>query len=84
MVSCKAHGRSESLNSSGWYSSAALVTGLLSKGQVEIWHAKSPQFSDPLVQNSRYKDGTTKSCSIVFSVVPYKALQSDRCLVITT
>ena len=35
-------------------------------------------------KNSRYKDGTTKACSIVFSVVPYRALQSDRCLVITT
>src|SRR6267378_1609829 len=41
-------------------------------------------FSEPLVQNSRYKDGTTKNRSIVFSVVPYRALQSDRCLVITT
>src|SRR6266853_6887815 len=40
-------------------------------------------FSEPLVQNSRYKDGTTKNRSIVFSVVPYRALQSDRCLVIT-
>ena len=37
-----------------------------------------------LRQNSRYKNGTTKACSIVFSVVPYRALQSDRCLVITT
>jgi hypothetical protein len=36
-----------------------------------------PQFSDPLVQNSRYKDGTTKACSIGFSVVPYRALQSE-------
>jgi hypothetical protein len=43
-----------------------------------------PTFSDPLVLNSRYKDGTTKACSIVFSVVPYRALQCDRCLVITT
>src|SRR6267378_8673235 len=41
-------------------------------------------FSEPLVQNSRYKDGTTKNRSIVFSVVPYRALQSDRCLVVTT
>ena len=36
-----------------------------------------------LEQNSRYKNGTTKAYSIVFSVVPYRALQSDRCLVIT-
>src|SRR6267378_2701171 len=41
-------------------------------------------FSEPLVQNSRYKDGTTKNRSIVFSVVPYRALQSDRCLVVTS
>jgi hypothetical protein len=40
--------------------------------------------AEPLVQNSRYNDGTTKNRSIVFSVVPYRALQSDRCLVITT
>jgi hypothetical protein len=40
------------------------------------------RFSELLVQNSRYKDGTTKNRSIVFSVVPYRALQSDRCLVI--
>jgi hypothetical protein len=31
------------------------------------------------VQNSRYKDGTTKACSILLSVVPYRALQCDRC-----
>ena len=37
-----------------------------------------------VVQNSRYKDGTTKVCYIVFSVVPYRALQSDRCLEIAT
>src|SRR6202162_5083773 len=44
-----------------------------------------PEFPEPtpLVQNS-YKDGTTKACSLVFSVVPYRALQCDRCLVITT
>src|SRR5271169_947204 len=41
----------------------------------------SPEF---LAQNSRYKNGTTKACSIALSVVPYRALQSDRCLVITT
>src|SRR5580704_15798215 len=29
-------------------------------------------------QNSRYKDGTTKTCSLAFSPVPYRALQSDR------
>jgi hypothetical protein len=46
------------------------------------WDAKSSGFSEPSVQNSRYKDGTTKNRSIVF--VPYRALQSDRCLVITT
>jgi hypothetical protein len=43
-----------------------------------------PGFSDPLVQNSRYKDGTTKAGSLAFSSVPYRALQCDRCLVITT
>src|SRR6202040_1722786 len=47
-------------------------------------NAKSSGFSEPLVQNSRHKDGTTKNRSIVFSIVPYRALQSDRCLVITT
>jgi hypothetical protein len=40
--------------------------------------------SDPLVQNSRYKNGTTNVRSFVFSVVPYRALQCDRRLVITT
>ena len=35
-------------------------------------------------KNSRYKDGTTWACSLAFSPVPYRALQSDRCLVITT
>ena len=43
-----------------------------------------PGFSDPLVQNSRYKDGTTKAGSLAFSSVPYRALQCDRCLVLTT
>jgi len=43
-----------------------------------------PGFSDPLVQNSRYKSGTTKTGAIALSVVPYRALQCDRCLVITT
>ena len=37
-----------------------------------------------LCQNSRYKDGTTKACAFGFLAVPYRALQSDRCLVITT
>jgi len=37
-----------------------------------------------LAQNPRYKNGTTKACSIELLVVPYRALQSDRCLVITT
>ena len=32
---------------------------------------------------SRYKDGTTKACDLAFLAVPYRALQSDRCLVIT-
>jgi hypothetical protein len=35
-------------------------------------------FSDPLVQNSRYKNGTPKARSFVFSMVPYTALQCDR------
>ena len=35
-------------------------------------------------KNSRYKDGTRWICSLAFSPVPYRALQSDRCLVITT
>src|ERR1041385_906401 len=35
-------------------------------------------------QNPRDKNGTTKAFSFVFSPVPSKALQSDRCLVITT
>jgi hypothetical protein len=39
---------------------------------------------EPLVQDSRYKDGTTKAGSLAFSSVPYRALQCDRCLVITT
>src|SRR5258708_38781674 len=43
-----------------------------------------PQFSEFLAQNWRYKDGTTRDCSFMFSVVPYRALQCDRCLVITT
>src|ERR1700676_4568152 len=42
------------------------------------------QFSDLPYQNSRYKDGTTWACNLAFSRVPYRALQSDRCLVITT
>ena len=29
-------------------------------------------------------DGTTWACNLAFSPVPYRALQSDRCLVITT
>jgi hypothetical protein len=35
-------------------------------------------------QNARYNNGTTKTGSFVFSVAPYRALQCDRCLVITT
>ena len=35
-------------------------------------------------KNSRYKDGTTKACAFEFLAVPYRALQCDRCLVITT
>ena len=41
-------------------------------------------FSDSLVQNSRYKNGTSKARSFVFSLVPYTALQCDRCFVIPT
>ena len=37
-----------------------------------------------LRQNSRYKNGTTKRCALAFLAAPYRALQSDRCLVITT
>jgi hypothetical protein len=40
--------------------------------------AVQPQFSDSLRQNSRYKDGTIWACSLAFSPVPYRALQSDR------
>ena len=43
-----------------------------------------PQFSEFLAQNWRYNDGTTGDCSFMLSVVPYRALQCDRCLVITT
>jgi hypothetical protein len=43
-----------------------------------------PQFSEFLAQNWRYKDGTTRDCSFMFSVVPDRALRCDRCLVITT
>ena len=35
-----------------------------------------------MVQYSRYKDGTTKARILSFLSVPYRALQSDRCLVI--
>jgi hypothetical protein len=35
-----------------------------------------------LRQNSRYKNGTSKRCALAFLAVPYRALQSDRCLVI--
>ena len=38
----------------------------------------------PLVQDSRYKDGTTNGRALRFLAAPYRALQSDRCLVITT
>jgi hypothetical protein len=40
--------------------------------------------TDKSCKNSRYKNGTSKTCSLMFSSVPYRALQSDRCLVITT
>ena len=33
--------------------------------------------------NPRYKNGTNSSASFVFPSLPYRALQSDRCLVIT-
>jgi hypothetical protein len=42
------------------------------------------QTSCSKTRGTRYKDGTTKTCSIAFSSVPYRALQSDRCLVVTT
>jgi hypothetical protein len=45
--------------------------------------ARSP-FSRVLVQDSRYKNGTTKARSLGFLSVPYRALRCDRCLVITT
>src|SRR5262249_22374263 len=32
----------------------------------------------------RYKNGTSSSASFVFPSLPYRVLQSDRCLVITT
>src|ERR1700732_4771095 len=48
-----------------------------------VWFRYLARIEPSLVQDSRYKDGTTKNRSIVFSVVPYRALQSDRCLVIT-
>lgn len=34
-------------------------------------------------RNPRYKNGTNSSTSFVFPTLPYRALQSDRCLVIT-
>jgi hypothetical protein len=40
--------------------------------------------TDKSCKSSRYKNGTTKRCSLLLSFVPYRALQSDRCLVITT
>src|SRR5260370_34755610 len=46
--------------------------------------ARSIRFENVAFKNSRYKDGTTKTGSLVFSHVPYRALRSDRCLVITT
>jgi hypothetical protein len=45
---------------------------------------RSLSFPASRAKNSRYKDGTTWACSLAFSAVPYGALQSDRCLVITT
>lgn len=49
-------------------------------------HSQERQTSNSgsLRQNSRYKNGTTKRCALAFLAVPYRALQSDRCLVITT
>jgi len=49
----------------------------------------SPKMHRPSVlrlsmPNSRYKNGTKKRCALAFPAVPYRALQSDRCLVITT
>jgi hypothetical protein len=43
-----------------------------------------PRNETLVVQNSRYNDGTTKVCYIVLSLVPYRVLQSGRCLVIAT
>jgi hypothetical protein len=50
-----------------------LITFLVDLGGKNLWF-----------KNSRYKNGTTKARSLVFSVIPYTALQCDRCLVITT
>ena len=43
-----------------------------------------PPIQGSLRQNSRYKNGTTKRCALAFLAIPYRALQSDRCLVNTT
>jgi hypothetical protein len=53
--------------------STAPSRGAISAQTFRIW-----------VENLRYKDGTTKSHLLAFSPVPYKELQSDRCLAITT
>ena len=49
-----------------------------------VGSAKSQFHGYSPCQSSRYKDGTTEARSLPFSPVPYGALQSDRCLVITT
>jgi hypothetical protein len=49
-----------------------------------VWVRYLARIEPSLVQDSRYKDGTTKAGSLAFSSVPYRALQCDRCLVITT
>jgi hypothetical protein len=49
-----------------------------------VGSAKSQFHGYSPCQSSRYKDGTTEARSLSFSPVPYRALQSDRCLVITT
>src|SRR5579864_6956392 len=55
-----------------------LPVGLEIIYELRSQHRRSP-CSRVLAQNSRYKNGTTKACSIALSVVPYRALQSDRC-----
>jgi len=72
--------------STGYYSSRRSNRRLYSSSDQACyleWQAQLFQKCD-VGQNSRYKDGTTKRCALAFLAVPYRALQSDRCLVITT